>query len=246
MESKEIDSKKALQILGNSLSDVAIGTVTYLTTLSPQLVVLLLTAKGIYSAWGEFGQTRLNELLEALKDEVENFKEEAVTKDEFKGLFLNILEKHMRESDSEKRRLLRRYLISVAKGEREHYSNHTKLLLIMDQITADELRLFMLLPKIIEDFKEEAESLGSKLNDLNANSTQINLRLNKWTKTDGQIEQLLRFLSNYGLVVTVDFTANTLGGGTPSIRFKGLTDSGWAFYKFLDHPSIDKTINQVR
>lgn len=242
MKSKHIDDKQALQILGNTLSDVAIGTVTCLMVLSPQLVVLLFTARGIYSAWGEFGQARLNELLEALKDDVEDFKKEIIVKDEFKGLFLNVLEKHMRETSSKKRNLLRRYLISVAKGKKEGYSNHTKLLLIMDQITADELRLFMLLPTIIEDFKLEAELLGSQLNDLNVDSAQINLRLHKWKMPDGQIERLLRFLGNYGLVVTVDYTANTLGGGISSLQFKGLTDSGWTFYKFLDNPSIDKTI----
>lgn len=243
---QEISQGESLKILGGHVSDIALAAATSIAVINPPLGLLLLSGRGIYTAWGEFGQARLNELLLDLESDVDSIKKEVVNKDEFKGLFLNILDKHMRETSISKREYLRRYLISAAQGKRENFSNHTKLLLILDQITADELRLFMLLPSIVEDSIEEIESVGGVMKELDMNSTQVQMRLCNWTQTKGQIETLLRFLGNYGLIISNDVSLSTIGGGSTHLNFKGLTEVGWAFYNFLDHPSIDKKVNQVR
>ena len=245
MSKNTISESESLKILSNSLSDVALTVATTIISNNPYFAVLLLTGKGIFTAWGDYGQARLNELLLSLQAEVESIKSEVVNKDEFKGLFLDILDKHMRETSEIKRSQLRRYLVSVAQGKAEGFSNHTKLLVILNQITADEFRLFMLLPSIIQDSRDEMESLGGTLNSLDMNAAQVQMRLHNWFQTEGQIERLLKFLGNYGLIVTQDTSTSTIGGSSTHVTFMGLTDSGWGFYKFLDDPSIDKTVKKV-
>lgn len=247
MTKNSISEGESLKILAHNISDIALATATAIVGINPTFAVLLLTGKGIFTAWGEYGQARLNELLLDIQNEVNTIKTEIINKDEFKGLFLDILDKHMRETSELKRDRLRRYLISVAQGKAERFTNHTKLLVILDQITADELRLFMLLPSIIQDSVAEIESNGGTVRGLDMNPAQIRSRLSNWHMTDGQIEMLLRFLGNYGLIVSNDISHSTMGGGgSTHLNFKGLTESGWALYKFLDDPSIDKKVNQIR
>ncbi len=245
MTKPTISEGESLKILANNLSDIALTVATTIISSNPYFAVLLLTGKGIFTAWGDYGQARLNELLLSLQEEVESIKAEVINKDEFKGLFLDILDKHMRETSEVKRNQLRRYLISVAQGKAEGFSNHTKLLVILNQITADEFRLFMLLPAIIQDARDEMESIGGTLNYLEMNPKQIQMRLHNWTQVEVQIERLLKFLGNYGLIVTKDTTTTMIGGSSTSVTFMGLTDVGWSFYKFLDEPSIDKTVKKV-
>ena len=97
-------------------------------------------------------------------------------------------------------------------------------MVILNQITADEFRLFMILPSIIRDARDEMGSIGGTLNELDMNAKQIQMRLYKWTQTDGQIERLLKFLGNYGLVVTSDTSVSMIGGSSTYVSFKGLTD----------------------
>lgn len=243
---EKISSYEALKILGKYVPEITLATISSLVAINPVFAILLLSARGIYGAWGDFGQARLNELVLSLDAEKVTFDSEATSRDEFKSIFLTVLDKHMRESSEEKRVLLRRYLISVAQGKHAEFSSHSKLLLILEQITADELRLFMLLPTIMNDATEEMKSMGAPVREMNMNVLQVQMRLANWTQTEGQIDRLLRFLGNYGLLVTADTVSPTLGGSSTRVSFKGLTDSGWAFYKFLDHPSLDKTIAHIR
>ena len=84
----------------------------------------------------------------------------------------------------------------------------------------------MLLPSIIQDARGEMESMGSTLNSLDMNAKQIQIRLHKWTQTVVQIEQLLKFLGNYGLIVTKDTSESMIGGSSTYVSFMGLTNVG--------------------
>jgi hypothetical protein len=249
---KQISTSDAMGILVKYVPDIGFTMINALVVVNPIWAVLFVAAKGIYGAWGDFGQSRLNELTTELADKKNTFDPEVLETDKFKSIFLSILERHMKESLGERRKLFRKYLISVAQGENHDFDYHTKLLNIMDQITGDELRLLMLLPTIIKDSndeylayasEEQRNSFDAGTRDFQMNTLQIKMRLKNWRIKTKDLAALIRFLTNYGLIVTYDVSAVGIGGGgNNDLAFSGLTAIGSVFYDFIDDTSFDKEI----
>lgn len=239
-----ISSKDAFKIIAKNTPSIIISVITSLSSVDPSFVILFALASGMINSWGEFGQARVNELITDLNNNKEKFDLSVTSSDKFKSIFLNILERHMKESSEEKRRLFRNYLNEVASGKNIEFNNHTKLLLILDQITPEELRLFMVLPSVIVDWQQEGIRLGGDINDeIYLNRKQIQLRLLNWSISEKEIGNLLGFLNNYGLVNIQNSSGGTIGGGGNSdVDFRGLTDCGRVFYDYINDESPDKTI----
>lgn len=255
MPDKEIKLKsaQALEILSKNTSDIVFTTaISTLSIINPIWSILFLTAKGIYGAWSDFGQARVNELVINLEKHKDAFNIEILETDKFKSIFLSILERHMKESSNERRHLLRNYLISVSKGENPDFDYHTKLLNILDQITGEELRLFMLLPNIINDsndefFRHSTEEIQKTIDltkrEIDMNTLQVKMRLKDWKIKTRDLTSIIRFLTNYGIISTYDVSIVGLGGGGKSdIIFTGLTNVGKVFYNYIDDSIFDKEI----
>ncbi len=255
MSQKEIQikNKEALEILTKNTSDIVFTTaVSALSIINPIWSVLFLTARGIYGAWSDFGQSRVNELVMDLEKHKNSFCKEVLETDKFKSVFLSILERHMKESSYERRHLLRNYLISVAKGESVDFDYHTKLLNILDQITGEELRLFMLLPNIINDSNDEfikhsteeiQKTTDLSKREIDMNTLQVKMRLKDWKIKTRDLASILHFLANYGIISTYDVSISGIGGGGKSdIIFNGITDVGKVFYGYIDDPIFNKEI----
>ena len=248
----EISTSDAVDIVAKSVSEIAFVAVSSLVNVQPVWALIFLTAKGIYSAWGEFGQAKLNELVTDLEKAKNSFDPKVIETDEFKSVFLSALERHMKESSEMKRKLLRNYLISVGQGKMPGFDYHTKLLSILDQITGDELRLFMLLPNIIEDSSNELFSLATnkqlaatelRTREVEMNVLQVKMRLKNWRIKTKNLSALIRFLSNYGLIISQDVSAGGIGGGgATDVTFQGITEVGKVFYDFIDDSLFDKEI----
>ena len=250
---KEITTAEGLKILGNYVPDIALTVISSLVTVHPVLMVAFLAAKGMYGVWGDYGQARLNEMVVELEKNKKTLDPEVLKTEKFASVFLNTLERHMKESSYERRELLRRYLVSVGQGKNPEFEYHTKLFNILDQITGDELRLFILLPFIAEDSKEEMRSISTKTEqeklkiserETDMNLFQVKMRLKDWDISDRDLASLLRFLGNYGLIATQDVASGGGfgGGGGSMTHFQGITEVGKAFYDFIDHPSFSKEI----
>ncbi len=248
---QEITPSEALKALGEYVPDIAFTVVTALYAINPIWAVLFYTGKGIFGAWADFGKTRMKELAISLEDEKDSFIPEIIESNKFKGLFLETLDRHMKETSEEKRALLRRYLIAVAQGKHPEFDYHTKLLNILEQITGDEFRLFMLLPTIIQDWHDESVALSNSEHEREAiesrniemNTMQVIMRLKDWDIKKRKFSALLRFLNNYGLIVSHDTSTSGIGGGgSNDLIFSGLSEAGKVFYDFMDDPNIVKEI----
>lgn len=248
----QISTRDAAEIIAKNVPEIAFAAVTALVNVNPVWALLFLTARGLYNAWGEFGQARLNELVIDLEKSKKSFDPDVIETDEFKSVFLCVLERHMKEGSIRKRELLRNYLISVGQGKMPEFDYHTKLLNILDQITGDELRLFMLLPNIIEDSNNELFSLATDKEQATAdlltrevtmNVLQVKMRLKNWGIKTRNLSALIRFLTNYGLIISQDSSSGGIGGGgTTDVIFQGITEVGEVFYDFIDDLSFDKEI----
>ena len=249
----EIDTKEAIDILAKNTSDVIFTTaITALSMTNPIWAILFLTAKGIYGAWSDFGQARVNEFVTGLEEKKGSFDFKIIETDKFKSLFLSTLERHMKESSEKRRHLLRNYLISVAQGKNPEFDYHTKLLNILDQITGEELRLFMLLPNIICDSDNEflaysteegRRSFNPLKREICMNTMQIKMRLKNWKIKNKDLSSLIHFLSNYGIINSYDTSVSGIGGGgSNDLVFAGLTEVGKVFYDFIDDVSFEKEI----
>lgn len=250
---KEITTTEGLKILGNYVPDIILTVISSLVSVHPVLMIAFLAAKGMYGVWGDYGQVRLNEMMVDLEKYKNTLDPEVLKTEKFASVFLNTLERHMKESSYARRELLRRYLISVGQGKSPEFEYHTKLFSILDQITGDELRLFILLPLIAEDSKEEMRSISTKTEQEKSNITnretdmnlfQVKMRLKNWDISDRELSSLLRFLGNYGIISTQDVgSSGGFGGGGGSVtHFQGITKVGRVFYDFIDHSSFSKEI----
>ena len=251
-KSLQVNTKETIDSLAKYVPDVIFTVISALVAINPVWAVLFLTAKGIYGTWSDFGQSRLNELVVELEKNKDVFDPKILETDKFKSIFLSILERHMKESSDKQRHLLRNYLISVAKGLNPDFDYHTKLLGVLDQITGKELRLFMLLNNIIKDLDDEfiayatAEQIKSfdvSKREVRMNSLQIKMRLKNWKIKTEDLNSLIRFLTNYGIITSYDVSISGIGGGgSYELIFAGLTDVGRVFYDFIDDPKFNKEI----
>lgn len=248
---KSISTTKALGILAKNIPDIVFTAISSLVVVHPEFAIMFLTGKGIFNAWGEFGQEKLNELTIGLEKSKGTFDPAIIETEEFKSVFLSVLERHMKESSDVKRQLLRNYLISVGQGKNPSFDYHTKLLNILDQITGDELRLFMLLPNIVEDSDKEMAHLSAQSQtvydlskrEISMNTLQVKMRLKNWEIKTKNLSALIRFLTNYGLISSQDTSTSGIGGaGSTDINFEGVTDMGEIFYKFIDDSMFNKDI----
>ena len=110
----------------------------------------------------------------------------------------------------------------------------------------------MLLPNIIKDWDdefiahasaEERMSFDSSKRQLQMNTAQIKMRLKNWTLKTQDLANLIRFLTNYGIIKSFDVSISGIGGGgNNDLVFAGLTDVGMTFFDFIDDSTFDKEI----
>lgn len=251
-QSTKVSLTEATDILIRNVPDIILAGFAPLIAVYPVLGVLIATGKGIYGAWGDFGRSRLNEFVKGLEVKKDSFNSKILETDKFKSLFLDTLERHMKESSNDRRHMLRCYLISVAQGKHPEFDYHTKLLSVLNQITGDELRLLMLLPNIIKDWDDEfmahasadeRMSFDPSKRQLQMNTVQIKMRLKNWAIKTRDLATLIRFLTNYGIIKSFDVSISGIGGGgSNDLVFVGFTDVGMIFYDYIDDSAFDKEI----
>src|SRR3989344_1120738 len=141
---KEITQSEGFKILSKTVPQILFQTISSLYALNPVWGVLFTTATGIITAWGEFGQSRINELVKFIAEHKDEFVKEVIEGDDFKTLFLNVMERHMKEASEEKRRLLRNYLLNVGKKIEPNFNEYTRMNNVLDTISLVEIDLLKL------------------------------------------------------------------------------------------------------
>lgn len=136
MEDKGISLGKKAEIIAKAIAGLA--------ALNPTWGLLFGFAGPLIGMWGDWGQERINEQVEFIEKHKDEFKKEIIESDDFKTLFLNILERHMKEASEEKRKLLRNYLLNVGRGISPSFNEYTRMNNIMDTITLYEIDMLRL------------------------------------------------------------------------------------------------------
>lgn len=236
---EEIKNKDILVTLAKNVPAILFATISGLTTISPVWGILFATSTALINAWGDFGQSRVNELVSFINEHREEFVGDIIKTDTFKTLFLNVLERHMKESSEEKRQLLRNYLLSTGKGINPNFNEFTRMNSTLDTISLEEIDLLMLWddnqpvgsyiikhlqqthPMTISDIQSCIFGMMPRDSRLMAMVDQTNQSKNN---------QILLSLSYKGLLYGL--SQDNFGSGQ-EVRIKELTPFGKAFINFI-------------
>lgn len=243
-----IKKPRKWEIVKNSILEVAVNKSTEIACIGASLIIpdpvwksIFLLSIPLLNVWGDFGVKRCEELLNYIEKRQDEFKNETIRTDEFKSLFLGILERHFKESSKRKRELFRSVLLYFGRGQNIEYDYSTKVLAILDQITFTELIVIdkwsgELQKAWVEKNKPlctpvEADRI---LSSDGANEHQVYFAFeNDDQKISlNELVQTLRALGNYGLLAVRDTSGVVLGDGSEGVRVK-ITEFGKEFIKFI-------------
>lgn len=214
-------------------------TISALVGYNPTWSVLFLTSVGLINVWGEFGQKRINELVEFIAAHKEEFLNEVLESDKFKAVFLNVLEMHMKEVNDQKRALLRNYLLAVGKNTAPDFSEHTKLIYTLNTITLEELDFLALFGPggPISQFESEHKEFSLSYYDLSSISHALNMTGHRDIATkisDGRISdkynQIMVSLGHKDLLWVA--TSDGFGSRLES-KVRCITEFGKVFLLFI-------------
>jgi hypothetical protein len=227
-----IKTKDAITVLSKQLPPVLYASISGLITVNPVWSVLFITAIGLINTWSDFGQSRINELVIEIEKHKNEFDTEILNSDKFKSIFLNVIEAHIKETMTDKRKLYRNYLINVGKGIKNDFEYHSKLLTTLNLITFEEIQtleeIHLAYARLNEDYKKlnpgqlakpTVEEINNQLLRMGRNNSLKFLHLN------------MRLLQTYNLILTED--ASYSGSGAASIRFEIVTEFGETFLEFI-------------
>lgn len=236
MNGDKINKENGVKIILKNTSSILL---TGLATYYPQLAGLFSVGSALIQTWGDFGQTRVNELVKFVSEHKDEFVEEIVISDKFKTLFLNILERHMKEASERKRELLRNYLLSVGRGYCPDFDDFTKMNNTLDNITFDEIDLLSLWGEngVISNY---FNSLPGPIPSVTFGTIQSavfsaqprNPYLMKIVSNENKFKgnQILQSLGHKGLLYVA--FADNFGSGHEA-KVKEITDFGRAFLTFI-------------
>lgn len=241
---EKISLTKKAEILAKNISDPVIqGALIALATVHPIWAGLLGFAKPIMDTWGDFGQERVNELVSYMAEHKEEFVTEAIESDNFKTLFLNILERHMKEASEEKRKLLRNYLLNVGRGVNPGFNEFTRMNNVMDDITLYEIDVLELWDTDgpIEAWYKNSRPPGvisrgiTTVGELQTYVFGMSPRNDKWVKMVAEenkstLNQTILLLGYKGLLYVL--AENNFGSGHEA-RVLEITEFGKAFLAFI-------------
>lgn len=237
MTSEQILKKSGTEIITRQGTVAVIGIIGALTAVNPTWGVLFAIATSIMGVWGEFGQARTKELIDFLADHKDEFVDKILESERFKSVFVNILDRQIKEVSEEKRRLFRTYLLNLGKGLSPDFNMDSKLLTILDQITFEELEIL----QVWKAGSKPYDQVLSKISSFDPDDGSVGLNEHQvmfaFDET-GQIEKedimfILKSLANYGLLDISENNGVVLGGGSDGVRVKRISPFGKIFLQYI-------------
>ncbi|OGN27531.1 MAG: hypothetical protein A3A33_04905 [Candidatus Yanofskybacteria bacterium RIFCSPLOWO2_01_FULL_49_25] len=236
-KNSSISTTEGLKILAETIPPILFATIQSLTALNPTWGVLFATAMGIISAWGSFGQSRINELTLFISEHKEEFIKEIIEGDDFKTLFLNVLERHMKEASEEKRKLLRNYLLNVGRGVNPDFNEYTRMNSALDNISFDEINMLKLwdIEGPIEAYFLSHTKFTITMSSIQSIVHGLKPRVDAWSKliadeNKSRNNQALLLLSYKGLLFAL--SEDNVGSGQ-EVKVVEITNFGKAFLAFI-------------
>jgi hypothetical protein len=240
----DIPIKKSLEIIGKQVAAPIVAAITVLAGLHPEWAILFSFAAPVMNVWGDFGQERINEQLEFISKHKEEFRKEIIEGDDFKTLFLNVLERHMKEASAEKRKLLRNYLLNVGRGVNPGFNEYTRMNNILDTITLYEIDVLCLWDEggPIARWEKNSQRPQAIIQRGTTTISMLQTYIREMTPRDERLmkmiadennsknNQTLLLLGYKGLLYVL--AENNFGSGQEA-RVQDITDFGKAFLAFI-------------
>jgi hypothetical protein len=238
-----MSKSEAKQISLTKKAEIVARAVVGLAALNPTWGLLFGFAAPLIGLWDDFGQERINEQAEFIERHRDEFKKEIIEGDDFKTLFLNVLERHMKEASEEKRKLLRNYLLNVGKGINPGFNEFTRMNNVMDTITLYEIDMLRLWDEDgpIETWYRNTrpvgttqrivttiETLQTYIRDMKPRDEGLMKLIDEPNKSKNN--QTLLLLGYKGLLYVL--ADNNFGSGQEA-RIQEITDFGKAFLAFI-------------
>jgi len=238
---QEISKKSAKELIVKNSSIFALTIIPLIASNQFWAIPLALSI-GLINTWGDWGSARAKELTDYIIEHKDEFLADVVESDKFKSIFLNIMERHMKEVEEKKRKMFRDYLRNVGKGIHPKFNYHSKLMNILDQITFEELDVIniwngKLQQKLVEKNKTigySLENVDEKIEEIGLNEHQVMFAFenDKIKPSENELVFILKALGNYGLLNTAENNGAAVGSGSDGIRVK-ITVFGKIFLDFI-------------
>jgi len=199
-----------------------------LATSQPWLAVIFTGAVGFLGLFGDLAQKRLNELIKAMNQNKDNFAHDSIKShpNKFRAVFLDVLDKLIRETSEEKRKLLKNYLINTFKGIEKDFNYHSRFSWVINNITLDELKIISNFSEIPPQQIEKGKTLNIEDFGVGTSHIQQFFRNQGVNFDEDYIESLLWSLTVYGFII-----AKT--GRWNGTFWRGPTYLGKNFLKFI-------------
>ena len=111
---------------------------------SPEFALLSNSILSVVGYYGDYANDRTLDFLEQFVENKERLVQEVVQSDKFKAVFIKALSDNITESNENKRRMLKKYILNFACGTEMEFDEHTKLLNALNTITMEEVAILKL------------------------------------------------------------------------------------------------------
>ncbi len=208
-------SRTTMSLLQNVSPPLA-AIALQLQWISPEWMLTIGYGAGLLAVFRELAAERGKELLEDIAEHKTEFKESIIKTQEFKAIFLNIWEMHIRENSESKRKRLRKFLLALGRGEQITTDLHSKIYSVIQQMTDREAEVFGIIFRASDK---------NQFKNMNLNSTSIP-GLSDYLETD--LQDIYNSLHAYRLITIAPEPAI---GSLMAVR--QITNFGEIFYEKL-------------
>jgi len=187
----------------------------------------------IVSLWGALAKKKGSDFMQQFIDNKDEISEEVVKSEKFISVFLDAFDKNIKESNEEKRQLLKNYILNFACGIELNFNEHSKLMNVLNLITLEEIKILRLWDE------NGAITVKQKSNQKRPFYTigeiQNVVRSTKDVEKDffennDRYNQILLSLGNKGLLFVL--SQDNFGSGQ-EVKVRNITRFGEIFLKFI-------------
>lgn len=200
-----------VQNLSGPIAELAIAY----AALSGAWGLAIIAGAGLLATFRELAEDRGRELFDFVRDHQDEFVDEIVGSPEFIATFVNVWEKHIRETAEQKRIRLRNFLLSLGSGGHVPQDTHTKIYSVIEQMTDQEATIFGII---------FLNSNSKHFRQMHLNTTSIS-GLEMYS--EAELKDALHSLHTYRLIDAIDATI----GATMAIQ--QITSFGELYYHFV-------------
>lgn len=210
------------------------GLTVFGTTSPVSAFVASAVAKTIF-LWGDLANKKGSDFMQQFIDNEDEIEKEIINSEKFVSVFLDVFDKNIRESNEEKRQLLKNYILNFACGKEKDFNEHTKLIGVLNDITMEEYAILKLWDK-----DNECCITNNDLSSYTVSEIESRLRHTcrdhflfneEYFKNKNKCNQVLLALGNKGLLWVL--SKDNFGSGEEARANKEITEFGAKFLTFV-------------